>query len=110
MRYERDLSLVGDSGGGALCATLSANSQSDPSLPIQRQALIYPSLDYSLSSPSVETLSKGYLLEKERIEWYFKHYLQNGENREKGVATFSTGVDEFPRHIGYNCRILPLER
>lgn len=97
MHYRRSLSLVGDSGGGALCATLSANSQSDPSLPIQKQALIYPSLDYSLSSPSVEMLSKGYLLEKERIEWYFDHYLQNGENREE-VSPLSLPVSASLPH------------
>ncbi|MGO1501263.1 MAG: alpha/beta hydrolase [Marinobacter sp.] len=96
-RYQRNLSLVGDSGGGALCATLCANSQSDPSLAIQRQALIYPSLDYTLSSPSVEALSKGYLLEKGRIEWYFDHYLQNGENREE-VSPLSLPVSASLPH------------
>lgn len=34
LRFLSTLSLVGDSGGGALCATLSALSQEDDSLPI----------------------------------------------------------------------------
>ncbi|UDL06186.1 alpha/beta hydrolase [Marinobacter sp. CA1] len=81
IRYRPSLSLVGDSGGGALCATLAAQSQQDQSLPVRQQALIYPSLDYTLSSPSIDELANGYLLEKTRIQWYFDHYLQRGECR-----------------------------
>lgn len=106
--YQPSLSLVGDSGGGALCATLSANSQSDPSLAIQRQALIYPSLDYTLSSPSVEILSKGYLLEKERIEWYFDHYLQNDENREEVSPLFLPVSASFPATLVITAEFCPL--
>lgn len=108
VRYQRNLSLVGDSGGGALCATLSANSQSDSSLPIQRQALIYPSLDYSLSSPSAEMFSKGYLLEKERIEWYFNHYLQNGENRDEVSPLFLPVSASFPATLVITTGFCPL--
>lgn len=108
IRYQHHLSLVGDSGGGALCATLSANSQSDSTLPIQKQALIYPSLDYSLSSPSVEALSKGYLLEKERIEWYFNHYFQNAENREEVSPLYLPASASFPVTLVITAEFCPL--
>ncbi|OEY66267.1 alpha/beta hydrolase [Marinobacter sp. X15-166B] len=88
LRFLPALSLVGDSGGGALCATLSALSQQDNSLPIQRQALIYPSLDYTLSCPSVRQRARGYLLEQDRIEWYFDHYLQQNEPRREVSPLF----------------------
>lgn len=108
VRHERSLSLVGDSGGGALCATLSAQSQNDSSLPIQRQALIYPSLDYTLSSPSTESLAKGYLLEKERINWYFENYLQNAENRSEVSPLFMPLSKRFPSTLVITAGFCPL--
>ena len=106
--YQPQLSLVGDSGGGALSATLSAKSQNDSSLPIQKQALIYPSLDYSLSSHSIETLSKGFLLEKDRIEWYFNHYLQNGENTAEISPLFLPVSASMPNTLVITAGFCPL--
>ncbi len=77
-RVTRTLNLVGDSGGGALAATVSALAQDDPELRIHKQALIYPSLDYTLDHPSVAENGRGYLLETPRIHWYFDHYFQDG--------------------------------
>ncbi|MFP1679079.1 alpha/beta hydrolase [Alloalcanivorax sp. C16-2] len=78
-RVERRLSLVGDSGGGTLAATVSALAQDDPALMVDKQVLIYPSLDYDLAYPSVEENGHGYLLETPRIRWYFDHYFQDGD-------------------------------
>ncbi|TVQ85712.1 MAG: alpha/beta hydrolase [Chromatiaceae bacterium] len=75
------VALIGDSGGGALCATVAHLAQYDAGVDIDRQVLIYPSLDYTLSQPSVITNGQGYLLERERILWLFDTYLQNAENR-----------------------------
>jgi len=44
--YKPRLSLIGDSGGGALCATVAHLSQFEPGLKLAAQVLIYPSLDY----------------------------------------------------------------
>lgn len=80
LRIERSLNLVGDSGGGALAATVSALAQDNPDLRIDKQVLIYPSLDYTLTQPSVAENGKGYLLETSRILWYFDHYFQHRES------------------------------
>ena len=82
------LIVAGDSGGGALAASLSAQSITDPTLHILGQILIYPSLDYTLSQPSIQTLARGYLLEAGRIRWYFDHYFRNNENRQAASPLF----------------------
>ena len=71
--------LMGDSGGGALCASASRVLQHQPNT-IDAQVLIYPSLDYTMQTPSIEENGRGYLLEKEKIHWYFENYLQRAEN------------------------------
>ncbi|MBN7768634.1 alpha/beta hydrolase [Marinobacter daepoensis] len=106
--YTPTLSLAGDSGGGALCATLSALSQQDPNLPISRQALIYPSLDYTLSSPSVDTLAHGYLLEKPRIQWYFDHYFQADECRRSASPLFMPVSSQSPATLMVTAGFCPL--
>ncbi|WGL15652.1 alpha/beta hydrolase [Microbulbifer bruguierae] len=71
--------LMGDSGGGALCASASRLLQHQPHT-IDAQVLIYPSLDYTMQLPSIEENGRGYLLEKEKILWYFENYFQGAEN------------------------------
>ncbi|GAA5233142.1 alpha/beta hydrolase [Verticiella sediminum] len=75
------ITVAGDSGGGALTASLSMLAARRPELAIARQVLVYPSLDYTLAQPSVEENGNGYLLDAERIRWYFDHYFQGGEDR-----------------------------
>lgn len=77
------LALVGDSGGGALCATISHLAQHEAGLEIERQVLLYPSVDYTLSQPSVEENAEGYLLERDRLIWMFDAYLQHAEDRKR---------------------------
>lgn len=74
--------VAGDSGGGALAATVAAQSVTDSTLNIKGQILVYPSLDYTLEHPSIQSLGRGYLLETDRIRWYFDNYFQHGECRK----------------------------
>ncbi|TMV04470.1 alpha/beta hydrolase [Brucella haematophila] len=79
--YQHQLTLVGDSGGGAFSATLTAEMQtSQPDL-INRLVLIYPSLDYTLSWPSVKENGTGKLLDEAKVRWYFDQYFQHNEDR-----------------------------
>lgn len=72
--------VAGDSGGGALTATLAARLGRSA---MAGQILFYPSLDYTLDHPSVMENGAGYLLDIDRVRWYFDHYLQGGEDRRK---------------------------
>ena len=94
------LSLVGDSGGGALAATVSALAQDDADLNIDKQVLIYPSLDYTLEHPSLTENGRGYLLETARIRWYFDHYFQDG-----GAPDEQRRRDASPLHMAVSPRL-----
>jgi acetyl esterase/lipase len=88
LNYEPRLALIGDSGGRALSATAAHRAQFEPGLRIARQVLIYPSLDYTLSWPSVTACGEGCLLERSRILWLFDAYFQHQENRREVSPLF----------------------
>jgi acetyl esterase/lipase len=108
LSYEESLSLVGDSGGGALCATASHRCQCEPGVTIDRQVLIYPSLDYTLSQPSVTGNGAGYLLERDRILWLFDCYLQSAEDRREVSPLFMTITPDYPRTLLVTAEHCPL--
>lgn len=89
------LRLAGDSAGGSMCATLSHLLQHDSKVKIEKQILIYPCLDYTLRSASVSLNAEGYLLHRDRIEWYFNNYFRSREDRK----TVSPLYMEFSRNI-----------
>ncbi|MCB1762621.1 MAG: alpha/beta hydrolase [Gammaproteobacteria bacterium] len=108
LRFSPRLSLVGDSAGGALCATSSHRLQFDPAVSIHRQVLIYPSLDYTLSQPSINELAKGYLLERDRILWYFDNYFQHDENRAEISPLFMPCSIRLPATLVITAEYCPL--
>lgn len=108
LNYIRRLSLAGDSAGGALCATVSHLSQSDPEIEIACQALIYPSLDYTSSFPSVDENGVGYFLEKEKMRWYFDNYFQHGEDARKVSPLFMEITPHMPATLVVTARFCPL--
>ncbi|MBF0203377.1 MAG: alpha/beta hydrolase [Desulfamplus sp.] len=95
LKYIDRLCLAGDSAGGALCATVSHMSQSDPKMQIACQVLIYPSLDYTMSFPSIDENEIGYLLEKDKIKWYFDNYFQKNKGSEAVYPEFKAASPLF---------------
>lgn len=108
-RVQRRLAVAGDSGGGALTATLSALLQHEAHNPIERQILIYPNLDYTLSQPSIERLAEGYLLEKSRIHWYYDQYFQRDEDRAAASPMFMPVTSNLPRTMIVTAGFCPLQ-
>lgn len=106
--YRRRLSIAGDSGGGALCATVAHKTQFDDGIDIGHQVLIYPSLDYTLSMPSVEDNGVGYLLQKDKILWYFDHYFQHMEDRRAASALHMEITNTLPQTFVVTAEFCPL--
>lgn len=102
-----DLTVAGDSAGGALTATLSALSMTQPELHIKRQILIYPSLDYTLSQPSVKENALGYVLESDKIAWYFDNYLPSDVDRHDASPLFM-GAGGLPPTLVFSAGFCPL--
>ncbi len=93
------LYIAGDSAGGAICASLVMNNCHNDNIKINKQILIYPSLDYTLSSPSLHSYSSGYLLETNKIAWYFNHYFQKNEDRKALSPLFGPIHHNFPQTL-----------
>lgn len=107
-RYSPRLALSGDSGGGTFAASISAAAQNDDTLTVEKQVLIYPSLDYTLTQPSITENGRGYLLEAERIEWYFQHYFQHQEDRYDASPLYMPISDRLPETLLISAGYCPL--
>ncbi|MBB1438025.1 alpha/beta hydrolase [Shewanella sp. SG41-4] len=77
VNHQHYVTIIGDSAGGAICTSLSMKSLTDKRINIDQQILIYPSVDYTLNSPSLDSNGTGFLLETTRIKWYFEQYFQS---------------------------------
>jgi acetyl esterase len=108
LNYQRQLSIAGDSAGGALCATVAHISQRNAGIDIRRQAMIYPSLDYTLNSDSIEENAESYLLQKEKIIWYFDNYFQKGENRKSASPLYMEFTNRLPETLVITAEFCPL--
>ncbi|SFR68413.1 Acetyl esterase/lipase [Marinobacter daqiaonensis] len=106
--FERRLTLTGDSGGATYAATVSHMLAREPGLNLKSQILIYPSLDYTMDHPSITEHGEGYLLEKNRIGWYFDHYFQGEEDRRKASPIHMEVPDGMPATLVITAGYCPL--
>jgi len=63
------VSMVADSGGAAMAATLCLQQPKTLAGYPESLVLIYPSLDYRMQSDSIRQFSEGYFLTEERMRW-----------------------------------------
>jgi len=80
------LAVAGDSAGGNL-ATGTAQLAREREGPVLRyQALIYPALDPSCSSASMQALVEGYLLTRDGMRWFWSCYLAGPQDAVNPLA------------------------
>lgn len=109
LNFIPQLSIAGDSAGGALCATLARMAQFDDGIEIAKQVLIYPSLDYTLSFPSVNQNGVGYLLQQSRMDWYFSNYFQHNEDRHQASPVWGPYSMALPETLMITAEFCPLK-
>lgn len=91
---------VADSGGGAKLATIAQFCVRDGwESPIERQVLIYPSLDYTMSGETVRTHGAGYFLEEARIKWYFENYFEPAVDWKEASPLFGPFSEAMPQTL-----------
>lgn len=95
MNYNDQVYIAGDSAGGAICTTLVMNSLENSRLKIDKQILIYPSVDYTMSAASLEENGQGFLLEKDKIQWYFQQYFQSCDLSSEKIIAASPLLADF---------------
>lgn len=108
VNYIPRLSIGGDSAGGAICATVAHTLQHVSKVRIDKQILIYPSLDYTMQSASITSNGKGYLLQKERIEYYFQNYFRGGEDRREASPLYMEFSENLPESLVITAEFCPL--
>lgn len=106
--YQQRLAMAGDSGGAAITASAAHRLVGESGVDIERQVLIYPSLDYTMSCESIDTLARGYLLERDRIAWLFDRYFQQDEDRQTASPLFMPLSKGFPRTFVLTAGYCPL--
>jgi len=86
------LAMAGDSAGGQLAA--ATVSRLGPSVALRHLALLYPLLDPHRLSGSAQTLSKGYMLTGEFIDWAWQAY--GGDASYPLVNLLGASLARFP--------------
>jgi acetyl esterase len=73
------IAVAGDSFGGFLAAHVEHLTRRErrPDL----QVLIYPIVDLTLTSPSIDRLAEGYLLTRAMMHWFRSYYLHPEDDR-----------------------------
>lgn len=83
------IAVAGDSFGGFLAAHVDHAAKRRPDL----QVLIYPIVDLTLTSPSMERNGTGYLLTKTMTHWFRDHYLNPGDDKRAGSPFYWPEAD-----------------
>ncbi|MBI3303984.1 MAG: alpha/beta hydrolase [Deltaproteobacteria bacterium] len=81
------IAVGGDSAGGNLAAAvaLMAGDRGAPSLVYQ--LLVYPVTNYAFDTASYRENADGYLLTKEMMQWFWRHYLENETDGQNPYAS-----------------------
>ncbi|MDP2562281.1 alpha/beta hydrolase [Psychrobium sp. 1_MG-2023] len=95
MKHNDTLYIAGDSAGGAISTTLVMNNIHNEHIKIDKQILIYPSVDYTMSQLSIEENGTGFLLEQDKISWYFEQYFQQSDSTHPIIKTASPLLGAF---------------
>lgn len=108
VNFNQQLIILGDSAGGAICTTLASNNIGNSAVKIDKQILIYPSVDYTMSCDSVAENGTGFLLEKEKIIWYFNNYLKEKELSKQASPLFMPMSVTMPETLIFTAGCDPL--
>lgn len=95
----QELTLIGDSGGGAIVSSIAMDKQFILQHNITKQVLIYPATDYLLEMPSTIELASGYFLETAKVAWYYDNYFQNDEDRREASPLHGKFYPEMPKTL-----------
>ena len=74
------LGLAGDSAGGNLAAVAAQVLRSEGGADVAYEALVYPAVDATMSSPSVAQHSAAPILTRSDMDAFLAHYLGDGDD------------------------------
>ena len=98
------IAVAGDSFGGFLAAHVDRAVSPRPDL----QILIYPLVDMTLSSASIDRHADGYLLTRSMMQWFRGHYLHPEDDRRAISPRYWTDLRGSARAIVVTAGFDPL--
>lgn len=108
VKFNQQLIIAGDSAGAAICTTLASKNIGNSTVNIDKQILVYPSVDYTMSSDSIEENGTGFLLEKEKMIWYFNCYFQDKVLAKQASPLFMPMASSMPQTLIFTAGCDPL--
>jgi len=108
INFNQQLMIAGDSAGGAICTTLASDNLHHSTIKIDKQILIYPSVDYTMTSASVDENGTGFLLETSKIHWYFDNYFRKNESKKDSSPLYMPMNKNMPKTIIFTAGCDPL--
>ncbi len=75
------LAIGGDSAGGTLSAVCALMAR-DTGLKLALQLLFYPGCQAHQNTASHQRFAKGFMLDKETVDWFFAHYIDASERED----------------------------
>ncbi|OUM22386.1 lipase [Pseudomonas sp. 1239] len=94
----RQVSVAGDSAGATLATVLAMSAQQGACrLMPQAQLLFYPVTDISVERGSHERYAEGYLLERDTLRWFNRHYCADAAQRTDWRASPLLAAHDQPQ-------------
>jgi acetyl esterase len=93
------VAVGGDSFGGYLSAHVDHHAIASGGRRPDLQVLIYPAVDMTQSSLSIDRLSEGYLLTRSMIQWFRGNYLNPSDDRRAVSPMFWPSLQGSARAI-----------
>ena len=88
------LAVGGDSAGGTLGAVCALMAR-DAGLKLALQLLFYPGCGAKSDTPSHSAFSDGFMLDRDTIDWFFSHYIDEADRQDWRFAPSAA-----PEHSG----------
>ena len=82
------IGVVGDSFGGFLSAWVERRARREGLPAPAVTGLLYPLVDLTLSSPSIDTFAEGFILTRRLMTWFRDHYAPDPASHRAGSPIF----------------------
>jgi acetyl esterase len=74
------LAVGGDSAGGNLAAVIALTFRDAGGPPLRLQVMLYPATDFAMDTPSHSEFATGYMLTRERMQYFADCYLRGAQD------------------------------
>ncbi len=104
------IAVGGDSAGGTLAAAVALRARDAGGPKLAFQLLIYPWLDMTMASASIDENAEGYVLTRDHLVWFRDHYLGDlgSSNDPMASPIFASSHADLPPALVITAEFDPL--